>query len=42
MDRDYDNVKMMTEILGQNDDFIIRLKKNGHLFIRTKNYQFVI
>lgn len=25
MDRDYDNVKMMKKILGQGDDFVIRL-----------------
>lgn len=36
MDRDYDNVKMMKEIQKQDDNFIIRLKKNRHLLYQNK------
>src|SRR5690625_848743 len=36
MDRDYDNVKMMRKILGQGDNFVIRLKKNRHLRYQNK------
>ncbi|MGG4181679.1 transposase [Virgibacillus pantothenticus] len=36
MDRDYDNVKIMKKVLSQNDDFIIRLKKNRHLIYQNK------
>ena len=36
MDRDYDNVKIMKKVLGQRDDFIIRLKKNRHLIYQNK------
>lgn len=30
MDRGYDNVEMMKRILQQEDNFVIRLKKNRH------------
>jgi len=36
MDRDYDDVKMMKTILAQEDNFIIRLKKNRHLRYQNK------
>jgi len=36
MDRDYDNVEMMKRILGQGDNFVIRLKKNRHLIYQNK------
>lgn len=36
MDRDYDNVKIMKKVLSQNDNFIIRLKKNRHLIYQNK------
>jgi len=36
MDRDYDDVKMIKTILSQEDDFIIRLKKNRHLLYQNK------
>lgn len=36
MDRDYDDVKMIKTILAQEDDFIIRLKKNRHLLYQNK------
>src|SRR5699024_8222125 len=36
MDRDYDNIKMMKQILGQGDNFVIRLKKNRHLLYQNK------
>lgn len=36
MDRDYDNVKIMKKVLNQNDDFIIRLKKNRHVIYQNK------
>src|SRR5690625_1546635 len=36
MDRDYDNVEMMRKILGQGDNFVIRLKKNRHLRYQNK------
>jgi len=36
MDRDYDNIKIMKKILNQEDDFIIRLKKNRHLIYQNK------
>ena len=36
MDRDYDNVGVMKEIVGQKNDFIIRLKKNRHLLYQNK------
>lgn len=36
MDRGYDNVEMMRKILGQNDDFIIRLKKNRQIRYQNK------
>src|SRR5690625_3212190 len=36
MDRDYDDVKTMKTILAQEDNFIIRLKKNRHLRYQNK------
>lgn len=36
MDRDYDNIKIMKKVLNQEDDFIIRLKKNRHLIYQNK------
>src|SRR5699024_3854826 len=36
MDRDYDNVEMMKKILGQDNNFVIRLKKNRHLLYQNK------
>lgn len=36
MDRDYDNLKVMKKVLGQEDNFIIRLKKNRHLLYQNK------
>src|SRR5690625_3965713 len=36
MDREYDNVAIMKKILGQEDHFIIRLKKNRHLHYQNK------
>ena len=36
MDRDYDDVKMIKTILAQEDNFIIRLKKNRHLLYQNK------
>ena len=36
MDRDYDNIKIMKKVLSQEDDFIIRLKKNRHLIYHNK------
>src|SRR5699024_9756414 len=36
MDRGYDNVEMMKKILKQEDNFIIRLKKNRHLLYQNK------
>lgn len=36
MDREYDNVEVMKSILGQEDHFIIRLKKNRHLLYQNK------
>src|SRR5690625_7882685 len=36
MDRGYDNIEMIKEILGQQDNFVIRLKKNRHLLYQNK------
>jgi len=36
MDREYDNVAVMRNILKQEDHFIIRLKKNRHLHYQNK------
>lgn len=36
MDREFDNVAVMKKILGQEDHFIIRLKKNRYLHYRNK------
>lgn len=36
MDRDYDDIKMIKTILAQEDNFIIRLKKNRHLLYQNK------
>lgn len=36
MDRGYDNIEVMKKVLSQEDDFIIRLKKNRHLLYQNK------
>src|SRR5690625_4229799 len=36
MDRGYDNVKIMKEVLGQNDNFVIRLKNYRYLLYQNK------
>ena len=36
MDRDYDNIKIIKKVLKEEDDFIIRLKKNRHLIYQNK------
>lgn len=36
MDREYDNVKVIKEIVEQGDDFVIRLKRNRHLLYQNK------
>src|SRR5690625_65428 len=38
MDREYDNVQMMKRILKQNDNFVIRLKKNRNLLYKNKSF----
>src|SRR5699024_8583327 len=36
MDRDYENIKIIKKVLKEEDDFIIRLKKNRHLIYQNK------
>jgi hypothetical protein len=36
MDRGYDNVEVMKKVMEQEDNFIIRLKKNRHLLYQNK------
>lgn len=36
MDRGYDNIEVMKKVLNQEDNFIIRLKKNRHLLYQSK------
>src|SRR5699024_9344546 len=38
MDRGYDNIEVMKRVLGQGDNFIIRLKKNRNLLYQNKKY----